>query len=65
MVSTAPDDIILFESGEWTFWGDLSSFEAAECESRNYTIVRFESAQWQELVRKEDPDYQTMIGETR
>ena len=48
-----PDDIILFESGEWSFWGDLSSFEAAECESRDYTIVRFESAQWQELVRKE------------
>lgn len=56
MGSLSPDDIILFESGEWSFWGDLNVLEAAECESRDYTIIRFETAQWQELVRKETPN---------
>lgn len=62
---TAPDDIILFESGEWSFWGDLNGFDAAQCETRDYAVIRFETAQWHELVRKEHPDYQTTAGETR
>ena len=56
MGSLSPDDIILFESGEWSFWGDLSGFEAAQCESRDYTIIRFETAQWQELVGGMTPE---------
>ena len=60
----APDDIILFESGEWSFWGDLSGFDTIQCESRDYTIVRFESEQWHKLVREEPPDYQITTGET-
>lgn len=50
MKPVAPDDIILFESGEWTFWGDLNDADKIHCESRDYTIVRYESEQWQELL---------------
>lgn len=52
--SPAPDDIILFASGDWSFWGDLSCYEAAQCETRDCSVIRFGSAQWQELVGQED-----------
>lgn len=50
MKPIAPDDIILFESGEWTFWGDLNDADKIHCESRDYTIIRYESEKWQELL---------------
>lgn len=49
----APDDIVLFvESEEWFFYGDLTGGDQTEIEKRDYVIIKFESQQWNELVRQ-------------
>ena len=42
-----PDDLVVFDNGGATLYGDLSENETDD----SYTIVPFDSPSWQQLVK--------------